>query len=87
MMSLARYVNGLSIGWFAARCQRMITPAMHRHLLSLSYGCTSRYSIGHLINVIGRAPQAVQVQIVEAELVISNLLLVIVYLVVLLLID
>jgi subfamily B ATP-binding cassette protein MsbA len=81
LMSLARYVNGLSIGWFAARCQRMITPAMHRHLLSLSYGCASRYSIGHLINVVGRAPQTVQVQIVEAELVISNLLLVSVYLV------
>jgi subfamily B ATP-binding cassette protein MsbA len=87
LMSLARYVNGLSIGWFAARCQRMITPVMHRHLLSLSYGCASRYSIGHLINVVGRAPQAVQVQIVEGELMISNLLLVVVYLVALLVLN
>jgi len=87
LMSLARYVNGLSIGWFAARCQRVITPIMHRHLLSLSYGCASRYSIGHLINVVGRAPQAVQVQIVEGELIISNLLLVGVYLMALLVLN
>ena len=87
LMSLARYVNGLSIGWFAARCQRVITPVMHRHLLSLSYSCASRYSIGHLINVVGRAPQAVQVQIVEGELIISNLLLVGVYLMALLVLN
>jgi len=87
LMSLARYVNCLSIGWFAARCQRMITPTMHRHLLSLSYGCASRYSIGHLVNVVGRAPQAVQVQIMEGELMISNLLLVAVYLMALLVLN
>jgi hypothetical protein len=36
LTGLTRYVNGLAIGWFAARCQSWIRPKMHRHLDSLS---------------------------------------------------
>jgi subfamily B ATP-binding cassette protein MsbA len=83
LMSLARYGNGVSAGWFAARCQRRVAPAIHRHLLHLSYACASRYSVGDLVNRTTLAPLAVQIQLEEGALVLSNLLLVGVYLVVL----
>ena len=79
-MSLARYGNGLSAGWFTARCQGHILPVLHRHLLSLSYSCASRFRIGHLASIINRAPSIVQVQIMEREQMLSNGLLVLVYL-------
>lgn len=84
---LARYVNGLAIGWFTARCQSWIRPKMHRHLLSLSYGCASSYSIGHLASVASRAPIAVQIQLMEGEQIISNLFLVVAYFIALLLLN
>ena len=87
LMSLARYGNGVSSGWFAARCQRRVAPAIHRHLLSFSYACASRYRIGDLVNRTTLAPLAVQVQLEEGAQVLSNLLLVGVYLVVLLLLT
>lgn len=84
LASLARYGNGLSSGWFAARCQGRILPVLHQHLLSLSYSCASRFRLGHLANVVSRAPTTVQIQILERELLLSNGLLVLVYLVALL---
>lgn len=87
LMSLARYGSGVSSGWFAARCQRRVAPAIHRHLLSLSYACASRYRIGDLVNRTTLAPLAVQVQLEEGALVISNALLVLMYLAVLLLLT
>ena len=74
-------------GWFAARCERRVGPAIHRHLLSLSFGCASRYSVGDLASRITMAPLAVQMQLEEGALVLSNLLLVGVYLAVLLLLT
>jgi subfamily B ATP-binding cassette protein MsbA len=85
LMSLARYGNGVSAGWFAARCQRRVSPAIHRHLLSLSYSCASRYRVGDLVNRATLAPMAVQIELQEGAQVLTNLLLVGVYLVVLLL--
>lgn len=87
LMSLARYGNGVSSGWFAARCQRRVAPAIHRHLLSLSYACASRYRVGDLVNRTTLAPLAVQIQLEEGALALSNLLLVAVYLAVLLLLT
>lgn len=76
LMSLAHYGNGVSSGWFAARCQRRVVPAIHGHLLSLSYACASRYRVGDLVNRTTLAPLAVQVQVEEGAQVLSNLLLV-----------
>lgn len=53
---------------------------LHRHLLSLSYSCASRFRIGHLASVVIRAPSIVQIQIMEREQMLSNGLLVLVYL-------
>jgi len=87
LMSLARYGNGVSSGWFAARCQRRVAPAIHRHLLSLSYACASSYRVGDLVSRTTLAPLAVQVYLDEAAQVLSNLLLVGVYLSALLLLT
>jgi ATP-binding cassette subfamily B protein/subfamily B ATP-binding cassette protein MsbA len=84
LTSLFTYINGVSAGWFAARCQRQVTPTIHRHLLSLSYACASRYPVGDLVNRCTLAPVAVQRQLQEGAQVLSNLLLVGVYLAVLL---
>ena len=60
LTSLFNYINGVSAGWFAARCQREVTPTLHRHLLSLSYACASRYPVGDLVSRCTQAPVAVQ---------------------------
>ena len=87
LMSLARYGNGVSAGWFAARCQRRVTPVIHGHLLGLSYACASRYRVGDLVNRTTLAPLAVQIQLEEGAQLLSNLLLVGIYLAVLLLLT
>ncbi len=87
LMSLARYGSGVSSGWFAARCQRRVAPAIHPHLLSLSYACASRYRVGDLVNRTNLAPLAVQIQLEEGPQLLSNLLLVGIYLAVLLLLT
>ena len=84
LTSLFNYSAGVAAGWFAARCQREVTPALHRHLLRLSYACASRYPVGDLMNRCTLAPVAVQRQLQEGAQVLSNLLLVAMYLIVLL---
>jgi subfamily B ATP-binding cassette protein MsbA len=83
LTSLFNYISGVSAGWFSARCQRIVTPAIHRHLLSLSYGCASRYPVGDLVSRCATAPVAVQRQLQENAQILSNLLLVVVYIVLL----
>jgi ATP-binding cassette subfamily B protein/subfamily B ATP-binding cassette protein MsbA len=87
LTSLFKYINGVAAGWFAARCEREVAPAIHRHLLSLSYTCVSRYPVGDLVNRCTLAPVAVQRQLQEWAQVLSNLLLVGVYLAVLILLT
>jgi subfamily B ATP-binding cassette protein MsbA len=87
LTSLCSYINGVSAGWFAARCERQVAPAIHRYLLSLSYTCVSRYPVGDLVNRCTLAPVAVQQQLQEWAQVLSNLLLVGVYLAVLILLT
>jgi subfamily B ATP-binding cassette protein MsbA len=87
LTSLFTYINGVSAGWFAARCEREVAPAIHRHLLSLSYTCVSQYPVGDLVNRCTLAPVAVQRQLQEWAQVLSNLLLVGVYLAVLVLLT
>jgi ATP-binding cassette subfamily B protein/subfamily B ATP-binding cassette protein MsbA len=87
LTSLFNYLNGVAAGWFAARCEREVAPAIHRHLLSLSYSCVSRYPVGDLVKRCTLAPVAVQRQLQEWAQVLSNLLLVAVYLAVLVLLT
>lgn len=85
--SLARYGNGLFAGLFAASGQGRIIPTLHHHLLSLSFYRLSRFRVGHLVNVLGKVPLTVQIQIMEWEQVLSNGVLVLVYLIALFLLS
>ncbi len=87
--SLARYGNGLFAGLFAASGQGRIIPTLHHHLLSLSLSFyrLSRFRVGHLVNVRGEVPLTVQIQIMEWEQVLSNGVLVLVYLMALFLLS
>jgi ATP-binding cassette subfamily B protein/subfamily B ATP-binding cassette protein MsbA len=83
LASLGRYLNGVSVGYFAARCQLRIAPAIHRYVLGLSYPCASAYNVGDLVHRATLSPLAVQVQLEQVGVLLCNLLLVAVYLAVL----
>lgn len=79
LASGSRYLNGITAGYFAARCQACITPELHRHILSLSYACASRFKVGDLVHRATVSPQAVQVEIEQLGQICSNLALVLAY--------
>ena len=79
LASGSRYLNGITAGYFAARCQARITPELHRHILSLSYACASRYKVGDLVYRATVSSQAVQVEIEQLGQICSNLMLVLTY--------
>jgi ATP-binding cassette subfamily B protein/subfamily B ATP-binding cassette protein MsbA len=79
LASGSRYLNGITAGYFAARCQARITPELHRHILSLSYACASRFQVGDLVHRATVSPQAVQVEIEQLGQICSNLALVLAY--------
>jgi len=79
LASGSRYLNGITAGYFAARCQACITPELHRHILSLSYACASRFKVGDLVHRATVSPQAVQVEIEQLGQICSNLMLVLAY--------
>ena len=83
LASGSRYLNGLTAGYFAARCQACITPELHHHILSLSYACASTFKVGDLVHRATVSPQAVQVEIEQLGQICSNLMLVLAYLVIL----
>jgi ATP-binding cassette, subfamily B, bacterial MsbA len=79
LASGSRYLNGITAGYFAARCQACITPELHHHILSLSYACASRFKVGDLVHRATVSPQAVQVEIEQLGQICSNLMLVLAY--------
>lgn len=81
--SATRYLNGLCVGYFNARCQARVIPLTHQRILSFSYSCASSMNAGDLIARVSFAPLAVQTQIEQSSVLVSNLLLVVVYLVIL----
>jgi ATP-binding cassette, subfamily B, bacterial MsbA len=80
LMGGARYLYGIAVGDFAARCQLHIAPAIHRYVLSLSYPCASRFAVGDLVHRVSLAPLSVQLELEQKGMVLSNLVLVVVYL-------
>ena len=83
LASGSRYLNGITAGYFAARCQACITPELHHHILSLSYACASTFKVGDLVHRATVSPQAVQVEIEQLGQICSNLMLVLAYVVIL----
>jgi ATP-binding cassette subfamily B protein/subfamily B ATP-binding cassette protein MsbA len=79
----SRALNGILSGRFAARCQAEILPRIHHHILSLSYGCASSFKTGDLARQASIAPLAINTEIEQLSLIISDGLLALVYLLVL----
>jgi subfamily B ATP-binding cassette protein MsbA len=79
----SRALNGMLSGRFAARCQAEILPLIHRHILSLSYGCASGFKAGELARQASISPVAINTEIEQVCLLVSDGLLALVYLLVL----
>ncbi|MEB3354602.1 MAG: ABC transporter ATP-binding protein [Cyanobacteriota bacterium] len=79
----SRALDGVLSGRFAARCQAEILPRIHNHILSLSYGCASGFKAGDLARQASIAPVAINTEIEQASLIVSDGLLALVYLLVL----
>lgn len=61
--SLTRYVNLVSLGYFAARCRAEVTVRIHSRILRFSYPWASGYRVGDLKDYCNSGPQAVQTKI------------------------
>ncbi len=83
LQSLTRYVNQVSVGYFAARCKALVTTRIHSQVLSLSFPCASGYKIGDLTDYANMGPEAIRVQIEQISALLVGLLLCATYLVVL----
>ncbi|MCT0214360.1 ABC transporter ATP-binding protein/permease [Synechococcus sp. CS-1327] len=81
--SLTRFLNGVSVVYFGARCNALITARIHSQILKLSYPCSSSYRVGDLTNYAAEGPQAVTKQIEQTSQLLLQVLLTAVYLTVL----
>ena len=75
VQSLTRYLNLVSVGYFAARCRSLVTSRIHSQVLSFSFPCASRYKVGDLTDYAGQGPAAIQQQIeLTSSLLVASLL-------------
>jgi len=75
LQSLTRYLNQVSVGYFAARCRALVTSRIHNQLLSLSFPCASGYKVGDLTDYASQGPEAIRQQIeLSSTLLVSALL-------------
>ena len=81
--SLTKFVNALSITYFAARCRSMVTARIHSQVLALSFPCASGYKVGDLTDHAFWGPEAVRNQIAQTSTIVTGVFLSITYLVVL----
>lgn len=83
LQSFSKFINQMSVGYFAARCTALVTTRIHSQVLSFSFPCASGYKIGDLVNHVGTGPQAIRQQIELTGAVIVSSLLIATYLAVL----
>lgn len=81
--SLTHYLNELSVGYFAARCNALVTARIHSEILSLSYPCASNYRVGDLTENSTSGPEAVTIQITSTSRILVQVFLTAIYLAVL----
>ena len=84
LMSLAGYLNQLSVGYFAARCVVTVKTLIHQRILALTFACASRYQVGDLLNYANEGPEAINRYITNLSQLLLNGLLLLTYLAVLL---
>jgi ATP-binding cassette subfamily B protein/subfamily B ATP-binding cassette protein MsbA len=83
LQSLMRFLNLISVGYFAAKCRARVTERIHAQVLSLSFPCASSYKTGDLIDYVNQGPEAIRIQIEQTSLMLVSLFLSITYIVVL----
>lgn len=83
IQSLTRYLNGVTVAYFSARCTALVTAKIHSQILSLTYPCSSSYTVGDLTDYAAVGSQAVSVQITQSSQLLLQMLLTGVYLTVL----
>ncbi len=83
IQSLTRYVNAVSVGYFAARCKTLVSSRIHRQVLSLSFPCASGYKVGDLADNTKEGPEAIRIQIELISSLLLGALLMLTYLAVL----
>jgi ATP-binding cassette subfamily B protein/subfamily B ATP-binding cassette protein MsbA len=81
LQSLTKFLNQLSVGYFAARCRAVVTARIHSQVLSLSYPCASGYRVGDLTDYASQGPEAIRTQIEQTSVLLVGMLLIVTYLV------
>lgn len=76
LQSLTRFLNKVSVGYFAAHCKALVTARIHSQVLSFSFACASGYKVGDLTNHAGTGPEAIRQQIeLGSSLLVGGLLI------------
>ncbi|MCT0208520.1 ABC transporter ATP-binding protein [Synechococcus sp. CS-1332] len=83
MMAVTSYVNSISTAVMGARMGTEITGKLNDRVLSLSFGCASRYRVGDLLNYVGSGGGTVQREISLANGLLMNSLQLVIYLAIL----
>lgn len=83
LQSLSRFLNQMSVGYWAARCKALVTARIHSQVLSFSFPCASGYKVGDLTNHAGSGPDAIKEQITLSSGLLVGVLLIATYLTVL----
>ncbi len=75
LQSLTRFLNQMSVGYFAARCRSLVTGRIHSQVLGLSFPCASGYKVGDLTDYSSQGPEAIRNQVeILSQLLVSALL-------------
>lgn len=83
LQSLTRFLNLVSVGYFAARCKALVTARIHSQVLSFSFPCASGYKVGDLTDYAGNGPEAIRIQIEAGSQLLVGVLMIATYLAVL----
>jgi ATP-binding cassette, subfamily B, bacterial MsbA len=76
LQSLTRFVNQVSVGYFAARCRALVKARIHSQVLSFSFPCASAYKVGDLTDYASQGPEAIRQQIeLSSSLLVGSLLI------------
>lgn len=83
LMAATTYVNSVCTAVMGARMGTEITGNLNDRVLSLSFGCASRYRVGDLLNYVGSGGSTVQKEISLANGLLMNSLQLLIYVLIL----
>jgi ATP-binding cassette subfamily B protein/subfamily B ATP-binding cassette protein MsbA len=83
LMAATSYVNSISSDVMGARMGAEITTKLNDRVMSLSFGCASRYRVGDLLTYVSAGGSTVQREISLANGLLMNSLQLLIYLVIL----